>query len=44
MLRLSTSAGCDMTSVNQTQLMTGTYLERNCDTSAGNVRNTPLTI
>jgi hypothetical protein len=35
---LHTSAGCDMTSVNQTQLMTGTFLEPNCDTTAGNVR------
>ncbi|ELR12824.1 endo1,3(4)-beta-glucanase, putative [Acanthamoeba castellanii str. Neff] len=33
---LHTSAGCDMTSVNQTQLMTGTFLEPNCDTTAGN--------
>jgi hypothetical protein len=34
---LHTKTGCDMSSVNQTQLMTGTYNKRNCSTSAGAV-------
>jgi hypothetical protein len=29
---LHTKTGCDMSSVNQTQLMTGTYNKRNCST------------